>query len=115
MTRLADDQVRALRERAAAGEPIPRLAAELGISKAYGYKLAAGEARPAAASPLDGESWALAETVQAFVDELGSLSGRDAVVARLVVDLARRLDACPAGSAAGSAAAARVASMLADL
>ena len=42
MTRLADDQVGALRERAAAGVPVPQLAAEFGVSRAYCYKSGGG-------------------------------------------------------------------------
>jgi len=115
MTRLADDQVGALRERAAAGVPVPQLAAEFGVSRAYCYKLVAGEARAGAVSPADDESGGVAATVREFVAGLGGLSGRHAAVAGLAVDLARRLDSCPPGTAAGAAAAARVAAMLSDL
>ncbi len=112
MTRIADDQVRALRERAAAGVPVPRLAEQFGVSRAYCYKLVAGEARAGAVSPTDG---GVAATVGQFVAGLGELAGRPAAVAGLAVDLARRLDACPPGTAAGAAAAARVASMISEL
>ena len=115
MTLLADDQVGALRERAAAGVPVPQLAAEFGVSRAYCYKLVAGEARAGAVSPADDESGGVAATVREFVAGLGGLSGRHAAVAGLAVDLARRLDSCPPGTAAGAAAAARVAAMLSDL
>lgn len=116
MTRLSDDAVMALRERAAAGEAIPRLAEEYGISRGYGYKVAMGEARAGVLSPSEGESGdSLAATVAAFVAGLGELPGRRAALAGLAVDLARRLDGLPPGSAAGAAAAARVAAQLADL
>jgi plasmid maintenance system antidote protein VapI len=51
-TKLSDEQVRSLRERAAAGEYQPDLAAEYGITRASVTQLVTGQTRAAAGGPI---------------------------------------------------------------